>query len=244
MYNSIINPITNRKVNIDGPLGRSILQNYFNYLQKGGSVIRLKNLFNQIRNYEPSISDKIISLAYYKMKDSDELQEAVALWLKNESKARIKYGHISIWDTSNVTNMYDIFYGACDFNQDIGGWDTSKVTDMSFVFHNATNFNQDIGGWNTSNVNNMAGMFGGAKTFNQDIGGWDTSNVTNMSSMFDHATNFNQDIGRWDTSNVTNMVGMFYYAIKFNQDIGGWDTSKVTTNYGMFIGTRDPYRKL
>jgi len=79
MYNSIINPITNRKVNIDGPLGRSILKNYLNYLQKGGSVSELKNLFNQIRNYEPSISDKIISLMHYKMKDSDELREAVKL---------------------------------------------------------------------------------------------------------------------------------------------------------------------
>ena len=58
MYNSIINPITNRKVNIDGPLGRSILQNYLNYLQKGGSVSELKHIFNQIRNYEPNISDK------------------------------------------------------------------------------------------------------------------------------------------------------------------------------------------
>ena len=40
------------------PLGRSILQNYLNYLQKGGSVSELKHIFNQIRNYEPNISDK------------------------------------------------------------------------------------------------------------------------------------------------------------------------------------------
>ena len=45
---------------------------------------------------------------FYKMKDSKELREAVKLWLNNESKAKNKYGHISLWDTSNVTDMIEI----------------------------------------------------------------------------------------------------------------------------------------
>jgi len=61
------------------------------------------------------------------MKDLDELREAVKLWLRNESIAITKYGHISRWDTSNVTDMRNMLCGAIKFNQDIGGWDTSKV---------------------------------------------------------------------------------------------------------------------
>jgi len=60
-------------------------------------------------------------IVFYQMKDSEELRKAVSLWLSDESKAIIKYGHISLWDTSNVTaDMSDMFYGAHNFNQDIG----------------------------------------------------------------------------------------------------------------------------
>ena len=228
MYNSIINPITNRKVNIDGALGRSILQNYLNYLQKGGSVSELTHIFNQIRNYESGISDKIISLVHYKMKDSEELREVVELWRIGQSKTITKYGHISLWNTSNVTDMSNMFYKAYDFNQDIGNWDTSNVTSMRRMFYNAQNFNEDIGKWNTSNVTDMSYMFYQAYNFNEDIGEWDTSNVTNMSHMFYYTQRFNQDIGRWNTSNVTYMGYMFYNAYNFNKNIRGWDTSNVT----------------
>jgi len=64
------------------------------------------------------------------MKDSGELREAVKLWLTNESTVITKYGHISLWDTSDVTCMACMFYNANNFNEDIVGWDTSKVIDM------------------------------------------------------------------------------------------------------------------
>jgi surface protein len=69
------------------------------------------------------------------MKDSKELRKAVKLWLEAESIAIIKYGHISLWDTSNVTDMRRLFGNATNFNQDIGGWNTSNVTDMSLMFY-------------------------------------------------------------------------------------------------------------
>ena len=47
---------------------------------------------------------------------------------------------ISLWDTSNVTNMGGMFTDAESFNQDISLWDTSNVHDIS---------SQD-----TTNVNN------------------------------------------------------------------------------------------
>ena len=87
-------------------------------------------------------------VVFYKMKDSKELREAVTLWLVDESTAISKYGHISNWDTSNVTDMNRMFFGAKEFNQDIGNWDTSKVTNMVGMFLDANNFNKDyISNW-------------------------------------------------------------------------------------------------
>ena len=172
----------------------------------------LIRLLSMINSYEPFIYNNIMRSVFYPMKDSDELREAVALWLSDESKAMTKYGHISLWDTSNVTDMSHLFYCNQDFNQDIGGWNTSNVTDMLSMFVNAYKFNQNIGRWDTSNVTNMSFMFYDAINFNQDIGEWDTSNVTNMRSMFHYAREFNKDyIINWDTSNVTNINEMFSF---------------------------------
>ena len=114
----------------------------------------LCSLLHKINAYEPFIYNHIMISVFYPMKDSDELQEAITLWLDDESKAISKYGHIGNWDTSNVTDMRWIFEGASKFNEDIGGWDTSNVTNMSYMFHCAYNFNQDyISKWDTSNVN-------------------------------------------------------------------------------------------
>ena len=87
----------------------------------------LKDLLHKIHSYEPNIYNTIMRSVFYPMKDSDELREAVALWLSDEYKAIIKYGHISLWNTSNVTDMSDMFNTAIKFNQYIGGWDTSNV---------------------------------------------------------------------------------------------------------------------
>jgi surface protein len=115
----------------------------------------LRGLLHKIHSYEPGLYNTIMRSVFYQMKDSKELRKAVKLWLGDESKAIIKYGHISLWNTSNVTNMSKMFYNANEFNEDIGGWDTSNVTTMSCMFRKANNFDQDIGGWDTSNVTNM-----------------------------------------------------------------------------------------
>ena len=151
------------------------------------SNCELRALLHKIHSYEPFIYNTIMRSVFYQMKDSNELREAVALWLSDESIAISKYGHISIWDTSNVTDMNNMFQYASKFNEDIGNWDTSNVTDMSWMFYNAPNFNQDIGRWDTSNVGSMTNVFYCDNNFNKDIGGWDTSRVTDMIWMFYYA---------------------------------------------------------
>ncbi|MDC1345634.1 BspA family leucine-rich repeat surface protein, partial [Planktomarina temperata] len=116
------------------------------------------------------------------------------------------------------------------------GWDTSKVTDMGTMFFGASTFNQDLSRWNITNVVDMAAMFSGARAFNQDISKWVTSKLTNMSFMFEGASAFNQDLSGWNTSKVTDMAGMFKNAVAFDQEIRGWDVSKVGRFTNMFDG--------
>jgi len=116
----------------------------------------------------------------------------------------------------------------------IAGWDTSQVTDMWYLFYNKSSFNDDISQWDVSNVTNMGGVFYRAYAFNGDISSWNVSNVTNMYTMFTEAYNFNRDISSWNVSNVTTMEYMFYKAYSFDRDIRVWDVSKVTTMEYMF----------
>lgn len=105
--------------------------------------------------------------------------------------------------TGQVTDFSSLFVFA-SFNSDIVYWDTSNVTDMGQMFSFASAFNQDIDSWDTSNVTNMRAMFQSASSFNQDIGGWDTSSVTNMNIMFRSASAFNQELSGWTVNpNVT-----------------------------------------
>jgi len=197
--------------------------------------------------------------------NSKSLKTAVEEWLENSSIAEKKYGHISQWDVSNVTDMTSLFEFEWDakpfdenisnwdvskvtkmssmfkmaktFNQPLGKWDVSNVTDMSEMFQNALNFNQDISKWDVSNVTDMQNMFNCASSFNRDIGSWDVSKVTKMSSMFEMAETFNQPLDKWNVSKVTHMGSLFGSALNFNQDISKWDVSNVIYMSGMFSNT-------
>ena len=66
-----------------------------------------------------------------------------------------KYGDISNWDTSSVTNMNHMFHYAESFNQPLNKWNVSKVTSMNAMFYRAPSFNQPLNNWNVSKVTNM-----------------------------------------------------------------------------------------
>ncbi len=135
------------------------------------------------------------------------------------------------WNTSKVTDMSGMFYGARNFNSAIE-FDTSQVTDMSNMFDKAKKFNQPLN-FDTSKVEDMSNMFREAIHFNQPLK-FDTVNVTNMSSMFQGTASFNQPLN-FDTRNVTDMCGMFMSAINFNSTLQ-FDTSKVEIMSCMFEG--------
>ena len=141
---------------------------------------------------------------------------------------------VSGGDTSEVTDMSNMFTFASQAVPDTSGWDTSKVKNMSGMFNLAPVANPNTSGWDTSNVTDMSQMFTSAQAANPDTSGWDTSKVTNFKQMFMWANVANPNTSNWDTSSATNMQELFYKAVSANPDVSGWDTSKVTTMKGMF----------
>ena len=128
---------------------------------------------------------------------NDTLRRAVKDYVAGgERKRRIitKYGEISNWDTSRVTDMRNMFWDAGSFNQPLNNWDVSNVTDMTHMFLRATSFNQPLNKWEVSNVTNMSRMFQDATSFNQPLNKWNVSKVTNMSYMILNARSFNQPL--------------------------------------------------
>jgi surface protein len=118
---------------------------------------------------------------------NDTLRRAVQDYLAGgarKQRIRDKYGEISNWDVSNVTDMSSLFEGANSFNQPLNNWNVSNVTDMGLMFTFARSFNQPLNNWNVSKVTNMRWMFSGAEFFNQPLNNWDVSNVKNMEGMF------------------------------------------------------------
>jgi hypothetical protein len=65
----------------------------------------------------------------------DNIRHAVDLWCSDQPTHKpiclLRFGDISEWDTSKVTNMMGIFASRSTFYDDIGTWDTSKVTTMT-----------------------------------------------------------------------------------------------------------------
>jgi hypothetical protein len=78
-------------------------------------------------------------------------------------------------------------------NLDFSNWDTSNVTDMSNMFNNSFNGYKNILDWNTSSVQNMSGMFKGGwdRLDDVDISQWDYSSVTNMTDFLTPSTGRN-----------------------------------------------------
>ena len=102
----------------------------------------------------------LVRASGFKPASRSALKIAADAWRANPVAARASYGaDIADWDTSDVTDMKEMFKTMMDdsghagsghspdgfemtFNQDIGKWDTSKVTDMEAMFFGQVAFNQ------------------------------------------------------------------------------------------------------
>ncbi len=144
------------------------------------------------------------------------------------SCTRIEELDLSMWDTSNVTNMVNMFGG--DNNDqfssleqiNLTGWNTSQVKNMSGMFRYCSHLSElNLNHFDTSNVTNMARMFERCTALTMlNINNFDTTNVTDMSYMFGNCGELTTlDLTHFDTSNITNMGSMFVYCSKLSTTI-------------------------
>jgi surface protein len=170
-----------------------------------------------------------------KIKDRENLLSAITSLAANGDHK--EYGYIACWDVREVMSMEQAFKGKSFGNTlgvlDLSFWDTSNVIDMNEMFYGYKG-NVEVGMWDTSKVIDMGGMFEEARDFNADIGDWDTGRVENMASMFQKASKFNKDIGKWDTSNVEHTSVMFYEATAFDQSLSAWNLKSIRVHEDMF----------
>ena len=155
--------------------------------------------------------------------------------------------NLSTWDTSNVTDMSNMFYNCGNLTslEGIEEWDTSSVTSMSNMFQNCWSLTslEGIENWDTSKVTDMANVFRDCKKLTSlDLSSFDTSKATNMTGMFNGCNNLTSlDLSGWDTSKVTNMGGMFQSCKNLTnlEGLENWDTSEVTNMSYMFYNCSD-----
>ena len=160
------------------------------------SVVKYQSMFHSatamVESNKPCFVNCPTRLAKVPI-NNDNIVTARKLWVSDEAACISQYGHISDWDTSQVTSMRSVFsYLRTPFEEDLSKWDASQVTDMKYTFRSASGFNGDISTWDTSKVTGMGSMFYGAIDFNQDLSNWDTSSVVYMNKKLKCPTNNKQ----------------------------------------------------
>jgi surface protein len=173
--------------------------------------------------------------------------------------------NIGNWDTHKVNNTGAMFQLATSFDNggsnSISGWTMSANTTIGYMFYGASNFNRDIGGWKRDTPNEYGylsdiglkptqGYFSANYAFaiatkfnngqasgvgtNTSMADWSMSGCNNMGHMFYVASSFNQPLSGWNVTNVTTGLdaqsGMrnMFNGSKFNQDISNWE--RITPN--------------
>ena len=167
------------------------------------------------------------------------------LFQKYKNLEKIDFGDYI--DTSNVTNMSNMFSGGWDVlsltSLDVSKFDTSNVTNMGYMFNNCSGLTSlDVTNFNTSKVIDMSNMFSGGldvlSLTSLDVSKFDTSNVTNMDYMFNNCSGLTSlDVTNFNTSKVTDMSYMFKGCSGLTSlNVTNFNTSKVTDMSSMFEG--------
>ena len=154
----------------------------------------------------------------------------------NSSQAMNTSGNL--WNTSRVTTMNSMFYGAAAFNENISSWNVSIVTDLSYMFDGATVFNDGgvqlvrnggSGFWSTSAATNMAYMFYGTTGFTVGgLTGWRTTLVANMQDIFFNSSE-NENLSAWTVTSLTansqalnNWENGNFTVANYSNTLSGW----------------------
>ena len=146
-------------------------------------------------------------------------------------------------DTSNITTFNGLF-SRLEFEYiDISLWDTSQVDSMKNMFYSCEKLVSigDIGEWDVSNVKTFRGMFFDCVILKSigDLTDWKvTDKLTDTALMFCMCYKLKNigDIGRWEMKNVSNTCQMFQRCdeLEYIGDVSSWDLGNVKSMSGMF----------
>ena len=148
------------------------------------------------------------------------------------------------WDTSNVTDISNLFYN-CSLLKSVQGlsnFNTSNITNISNLFYNCINLTSidDISKWNVDKVTNMSNLFFNCKNIISlpDISTWNTKNVKDMRGLFCNCSSLKSlpDISKLNTENAINMSSLFRNCSSLEKlpNISLWNMGNVVYIGGMF----------
>ena len=230
----VSNPYTPKAIMTEGP--------DFNTKLKS-----LETATNKIEHFKKSPVAPAASMNAVNI-DDDESECEIKLWLDPTDKTAYYYAEpekvylnkksnemfFSKSDEQKIKNILEI---------DLSNFDTSEVTDMRNMFYGTSNLTTlNVSNFDTSKVTNMGLMFYGMSNLTTlDLSNFDTSKVTNMGNMFSSMTNLTSlNLSSFNTSKVTDMGFMFYGIPNLTSlDLSNFDTSKTTKMSFMFYGMRN-----
>lgn len=147
---------------------------------------------------------------------------------------KVKYLDLSNWDTSNLNNMSQMFYGASNLvSLNISNWNTSKVTQYTTIFRGCGNLKEIIGieDIDVSKNTIFSQFFQSCSSLKKlDLTKWDLSSATNCWYMF-NASGFQWlDLTGWEVPNVTDAANMFNNCGSLETLVGGRTVEEVIEN--------------
>ena len=160
----------------------------------------------------------------------------------NVGNMGLKSIDVSKWNTSNVVDMFGMFYGCGSLTKlDLRGLDVENVTNMSHMFCDCYNLTEiDYTGWNTASIQTVDAMFNNCNSMTViDVTEFDTETLEETSQMFEACYSLERIVGleTWVTPNLNNMQQMFQSSGKLKEvDLSAFNTSKVDDTQYMFNG--------
>ena len=148
--------------------------------------------------------------------------------------------NISAWDVSNVKTMYRMFSSCLKLEEiDLSNWNTSKLMYANYMFFGDSKFNANLENWNVSSLVNASYMFFNCRSFNCNVSKWDVRKVEWMDGMFAECNKFNGNPGPWNVSKCMNFENMFYGDKSLNCNFNNWKVHKKANIESMFSGCKD-----
>ncbi|WP_236550385.1 bacterial Ig-like domain-containing protein [Enterococcus casseliflavus] len=169
--------------------------------------------------------------------DTSNVRDMYRMFINTHSLSSVD---VSNFDTRQVKDMREMFYGTGIGALDLSSFDTSQVTNMNGMFFLSNVKQVNLANFDTSQVTDMGSMFSRANFTSIDVSSFETSQVTNMSAMFDRAGEVSSlNLSNFDTSKVRDMRYMFNGLAELaSLDVSSFDTTQVQNMASMFTGTQ------